>query len=163
MILCLIIKLCYLTLSKDNFKLINIYEIRCSKKLRYCVFCILESLILTMRNRYKKLLIRHESIRYLLSDPGFCVRNTSGDNPNFMLTIPPPYHFTFVNNSLYKVVIAVFRKLRYLCARALCLDKVSLRGLLLLHRGCPDACCCLHLLQQQNRQNYSNILTYFMV
>ena len=106
---------------------------------------------LTMRSRDKKLLIRNKRTRYLLSYQGFCARNTSEDNFSLMLTTP--FHFAFVNNSLYKVLIAGFRKLRYLYARALCLckrlDKVSRRGLLLLHWGCPDAC---GLLAHQARQ-----------
>ena len=64
--------------------------------------------------------------------------------------LSPPPHFTFVNNLLHKVLIAGFRKLRYFYARALCLDRVSLRGLFLLHWECPDACCCLHLVRQQD-------------
>ena len=116
---------------------------------------------LTMRSRDKKLLIRKERTRYLLSDQGCCVRNTSEDYFNFMLTTP---HFTFVNNSLYKVLIAGFRKLRYLYARALCLckrlDKVSIRELLLLHWGCPDASCCLPLGQQQNYSNTVKICSF---
>ncbi len=109
------------------------------------MFFIFLGFNLTMRSRYKKLLIRNERTRYLLSAQGFCVRNTSADHFNLILTTLLP-RFTFVNNSLYKVVIAGFRKLRYLYARALCLGKclgkVSLRGFLLLHWGCPDASCC---------------------
>ena len=62
-------------------------------KLRYCELYFL-GLIQTMRSRDKKLLIRNEYTRYLLSAQGCCIRNTSEDYFNFMLTTP---HFTFVS------------------------------------------------------------------
>lgn len=68
--------------------------------------------------------------------------------------LSPLSRITIVNILLHKVLIAGCKKLRYFYARALCLskclDKVSFRELMLLHWERPDACCCLHLVRQQD-------------
>ena len=66
------------------------------------------------------LLIRNKCTRdlsYLSYDQGSCVRNASEGGFNFTLITPP--RFTFVNNSVRKFLLAEFRKLLFLCSRAL--------------------------------------------
>ena len=102
----------------------------------------------------------NERTRYLSYVQGSCARSVPEDDFYHKLT---PSHLTSVKIPLNRFLFAGFRKLQFLCARALCVDKAFLRELLLLHRECPDACRCLHMVQQQNCQNYNKLLTYSMI
>ncbi len=55
---------------------------------------------------------------------------------NFHLSLT---RLTFFYNLIHKVIYA----------RALCFDRMFLRGLMMWHWEHPDACCCLHMVRQQ--------------